>query len=96
MPYEVHSSKRRETLPPLPMGELVTWQPVASRIGCRADRVLFVRELMERFGEAYASHAGASAMVPRGDVPATACAGDASDRYPVAMGGPGCFEVMLA
>ena len=30
----------------------MTWQLVASCSGCRADRVLLVRELVERFGEA--------------------------------------------
>ena len=52
MPDGVHTSKRRETLLRLPIGELVTWQLVASCSGCRADRVLFVRELVERVGEA--------------------------------------------
>ena len=52
MPDGVHTSKRREALLRLPIGDLVTWQLVVSCSGCRADRVLFVRELVERFGEA--------------------------------------------
>ncbi len=50
MPDGVHTSKRKDTLVQLPIGELVTWQLLASCNACRADRVLFVRELVERFG----------------------------------------------
>ena len=51
MPDGQHTSKRRETLSRLLIGELVIWQLVASCSGCRADRVLFVRELVKRFGK---------------------------------------------
>ncbi len=51
MPDGVHTSKRKDTLVRLPIGELVTWQLLASCSACRADRVLFVRELVERFGQ---------------------------------------------
>ena len=47
----LHTSKRRETLLRLPIGELVTWHLVASCSGCRAERVVFVRDLVESFGE---------------------------------------------
>ncbi len=51
MPDGVHTSKRREALLRLPIGELVTWHLVASCSGCRADRVVFVRDLVARCGE---------------------------------------------
>ena len=51
MPDGVHLSKRRETLLRLPIGELVTWQLVVSCGACRADRVVLVRDLANRFGD---------------------------------------------
>ena len=51
MPDGVHTTRRRETLLRLPIGELVTWQLVVSCGACRADRVVMLRALVERFGE---------------------------------------------
>ncbi len=51
MPDGEHMAKRKDTLLRLPIGELVTWQLLASCGACRADRVVFVRDLVARCGE---------------------------------------------
>ena len=96
MPDGLHTSKRRETLLRLSIGELVTWQLVASCSGCRADRVLFVRELVERFGETPTL----VMLVPRLRCRVETCRRPPMrvtlrNRYPAALGGPGFVEVAL-
>ena len=96
MPDGVHTSKRRETLLRLPIGELVTWQLVASCSGCRADRVVFVRDLVERFGE----DATLVMLVLRLRCRVETCRRPPvrvmlRNRYPAAIGGPGFVELVL-
>ena len=96
MPDGVHTSKRKDTLVRLPIGELVTWQLLASCSVCRADRVLFVRELVERFGQ----EATLVMLAPRLRCGVETCRRPPSrvalrNRYPAAMGGPGFVEVVL-
>ncbi len=96
MPDGVHTSKRRETLLRLSIGDLVTWQLVASCGGCRADRVLFVRELVERFGE----KPTLVMLVPRLRCQVETCRRPPvrvmlRNREPTAKGGAGFVEVAL-
>ena len=97
MPDGEHRSKRRETLLRLPIGDLVTWQLVASCAACRADRVLFVQELVERFGETPTLFT----VVPRLRCHVARCRQPPlrvvlRNRYPATVGGAGYVEVTLS
>ncbi len=96
MPDGVHASKRRQALLRLPIGELVTWQLVASCSRCRADRLLPVRELVERFGE----KATLVMLVPRLRCGVETCRRPPAavvlrNRSPAAKGGSEYIEVSL-
>ncbi len=96
MPDGVHGAKRKDTLLRLPIGELVTWQLVASCAACRADRVVFVRALVERFGE----RATLVMLVPRLRCGAQACRRPPSrvvlrNRDPAPAGKAGYVEVVV-
>jgi hypothetical protein len=53
--------RRRETLLRLPIGELVDWHLMALCASCRAERILPIRDLTGRFGDA----ATLAVLVPR-------------------------------
>ncbi len=96
MPDGEHVSKRRDTLLRLPISDLVTWQLLCSCGACRADRVLFVRELVERFGETPTL----VMLVPRLRCAVATCRRAPArvvlrNRYPAAVGGGGFVEVVL-
>ncbi len=96
MPDGVHNQGRRDKLLRLPIGDLVTWQLLASCSACRADRVLMIRNLVERFGP----DRTLVMLVPRLRCSVETCRRKPShlvlrNRYPAAMGGPGYVEVVV-
>ena len=96
MPDGVHDARKRETLIRLPIGDLVTWQLVCSCAACRSERVLFMRELVERFGET----ATLVMLVLRLRCHVETCRRPPSrvvlrNRYPAQVGGAGFVEALL-
>ncbi len=90
----VHQNRQRETLLRLPIGELSAWQLLASCGACRADRIVFVRELVARYG----SEQRLVILVPKSRC--GQCRRPPSNvilrnRYPAATGGPGLVEVAI-
>ena len=97
MPDGEHRSKRRDALLRLPIGDLVTWHLVASCAACRADRVVLVRDLVERFGQA----PSLAVLVPRLRCGVETCRRPPShvvlrNRYPAQVGGAGYVDLALA
>ena len=95
MPGGVHQNRQRETLLRLPIGELSAWQLLASCGACRADRIVFVQELVASFG----SEKTLAVLVPK--LRCRQCRRPPSSvilrsRYPAAIGGPGLVEFVLA
>ncbi len=91
------SSRRRETLLRLPIGDLVTWQLVASCGTCRTDRVVMVRDLVDRFGP----DARLVMLVPRLRCRVKACRRVPScvvlrNRCSAAANGPRLVEMQVA
>ena len=87
---------KRDKLLRLPIGELESWQLVASCAACRTDRILFVRELVKRCGPT----ATLVMLVPRLRCHVASCRRPLShlvlrNEYPAQMDGERFVHIIL-